>query len=783
MKLKFRVLIWIIVLVSSGVFSSSGATIAEIAVENRGAGEIDRAFILSHVGSETGGELDRFRISRDVKSLLETGRFTHVNVRVKSLGSETVRLIYSAKNRLKLAARAEVEGGDHFDAARVREIMDLWPGDLIDDQTVGLAVQRLKEKYAEDYYTDVRIDWQIDMIDQGKRLAGLSIRIDEGEPKPVDRVIFQGNKHLSYNQLRKPFEQPAWYNPFKWFRKKRFDPDELETARLVIEQMYAFEGYLRAEVQMPERKIDSDGRVVIEVEIDEGDRYRIGQVGIDGVELFPEQALLGRVGIKTGEVASLYAIRQSAAAIGDFYGKRGYVDTIVRPATEPGEAANTVDVVFDVREGEKVWIHDVDISGNSKTRDKVIRRELLVYPGDLYDEVAIERSEKRLMNLGFFSSVRSYPEKTREDKKRNVIFEVEEKPTGQFMVGAGFSSIENLIGFVQVQQGNFDLTGWPYFTGGGQKLKLSAEFGSTTESYELSFVEPWFMDRKLSLGVDLYNKTLSYDDYDLEQTGGAVSLRKGLAGPNSIQARYRLEKTFVSDVTDTNEYFYVEQDSEGYFFTREKDVLQSSLRLSLIHDTRNSPFVPTKGTRAVAFAEITGGILGFDTDIYEVGLRVNNYIPVWLDHVVSLSARAEVVEAYGETDEVTISDRLFLGGGRTIRGFEYRDVGPKVVREEDLGIDGDVPHRTVGGNSLALASAEYWVPVLPNIRLASFVDVGNVWRDSYEFRLEELAATYGAGVRLDVPGFPIRIDWAWPLWRDDDLTDTERFVFWIGYER
>ncbi len=783
MRLKFRVFIWIVFLATSVVCPAPGVTIGEIAVENRGTGKIDRPFIISHIGAEKGGELDRFRISRDVKSLLKTGRFTHVNVQIQPLTEETVRVIFSVKNRLKLARRAQVEGGHHFDASKVREIMDLWTGDLIDNQVVGLAVKKLKDKYEEDYYTEVRVDWEIDVIDHAKGLARLSIRIDEGDPRPIERIVFKGNTHLSRNQLRKPFDQPAWYNPFKWFRKKRFDADELETARLTIEQMYGFEGYLRAEVQMPRRKIDSDGRVVIEVRIEEGERYSIGKVGIDGAELFPEDVLLESAGIDTGDVASLYTIRQSASAIMNYYGKRGYIDTLVRPAMEVGKAANTVDVVFEVSEGEKAWIQNVEISGNSKTRDKVIRRELLVYPGDLYDEVSIERSEKRLMNLGFFSSVRSYPERTGKEKERNVIFEVEEKPTGQFMVGAGFSSVENLIGFVQVQQGNFDLTGWPYFTGGGQKLKLAAEFGSTTESYELSFVEPWFMDRKLSLGVDLYNKTLSYDDYDLEQTGGAVNLRKGLAGPNSIQARYRLEKTFVSDVTDTNEYFYVDQTGEGYFFTREKDVLQSSLRLSLIHDTRNSPFVPTKGTRAVAFAEITGGILGFDTDIYELGLRVNNYIPVWLDHVFALSARAEVVEAYGETDEVTISDRLFLGGGRTIRGFEYRDVGPKVVREEDLGVDGDVPHRTVGGNSLALASAEYWVPVLPNIRLAAFVDVGNVWRDSYEFRLEELAATYGAGVRLDVPGFPIRIDWAWPLWRDDDLTDTERFVFWIGYER
>ncbi len=783
MRLTFKSIIWVIVIVSSFACSARGVTVGEIAVENRGFGKTDRPFILAHIGTETGDELDRFRISRDVKALLGTGRFTHVNVRVRPLADETVRVIYSVKNRLKLAGPVRVKGTDLFKDSKIREIMDLKTGDLIDDQVVGLAVKKLKERYAEDYYTEARVEWQIEATDREKGLAWVSVVVYEGPRQPVNRIVFNGNTHLSDNQLRRPFEQPAWYNPFKWFRKKRYDAAELETARLAIEQIYRAEGYLRVEVETPRRKTDSDGQVVIEVRIDEGDRYRIGDVGIEGVKLFPEDALLSGVRIETGDIASLQAIRESALSVMDYYGRRGYVDTAVRPAMNEGEGTNIVDVVFEVFEGEKAWIHNVEISGNSKTRDKVIRRELLVYPGDLYNEVAIDRSERRLNNLGFFSSVRSYSEKTRDAQKRNVIFEVEEKPTGQFMVGAGFSSVENLIGFVQVQQGNFDLTGWPYFTGGGQKLKLAAEFGSTTESYELSFVEPWFLDRKLSLGVDLYRKHLSYDDYDLEQTGGALSIRKSLPGPNSFSARYRLENTLVNDVSDTNRYFYVDRPDEEYFFAREEDVLQSSLRLSLIHDTRNSPFVPTKGTKVVAFTEITGGIFGFDTDIYELGVSLKEYIPVWLDHVVSLNARMEVVDAYGDTDRVPINDRLFLGGGRTIRGFEFRDVGPKVVRSEDLGADGNVSYRSVGGNSLALASAEYWVPVIPKIRLASFVDVGNVWRDSYEFRFEELAATYGAGVRLDVPGFPIRIDWAWPLWRDDELTDEERFVFWIGYER
>jgi outer membrane protein insertion porin family len=773
-------LAWIFLL--AGALSSGGVTVEEILVRSEASRKEDRAFVLAHIATRPGDELDRFRISEDVDALLRTERFSHVGVKVRPVEDGRVRLVYEVANRLKLVDPVVVKGAEHFSDGKVREFMKLRPGDLIDRHVAGVAARRVKKKYAEDYFKDAEVEPRVEKTGKGK--CRLTVEIAEGRRVPVEGLIFEGNENLSYDQLRKPFEQPAWWNPFKWFlRKKKYDDAELETARLAVENMYRAHGFLQVEVDTPERIVDKDGDLFIRVEIEEGPKFRVGEVDIKGADLFPVGELMQRVKIDAGDIASSQAIRMSAGAINDYYGRRGYIDTVARPYTGVGDDSNTVDVVFRIQEGEQVSIHNVRISGNQKTKDKVIRRELLVYPGDVYDEVAINRSERRLQNLGFFSSVRSFPEKTREPDRRNVIFEVEEKPTGQFMVGAGFSSVENLIGFVQVQQGNFDITGWPYFTGGGQKLKLAAEFGSTTESYELSFVEPWFLDQKLSLGVDLYRKNLSYDDYDLEQTGGALSIRRSLPGPNSLTARYKLEDTQVNDVSDTNRYIYADSPGEEFFFTREEDVLQSSLRVSLIHDTRNSPFVPTRGTRASVFADVSGGVLGFDTDIYRLGLNVDEYIPIWLDHVVAFNSRFEVVDAYAGTDEVAISDRLFLGGGRTIRGFEYREVGPKVVRPGTGDPDSDSFFRPVGGKSLALGTLEYWIPLVPKIRFAAFMDIGNVWRDSYDFDFSELAATYGAGVRLDLPGFPVRIDWAWPAARDDELTDEERFVFWIGYER
>ena len=290
---------------------------------------------------------------------------------------------------------------------------------------------------------------------------------------------------------------------------------------------------------------------------------------------------------------------------------------------------------------------------------------------------------------------------------------------------------------------------------------------------------PWFLDRKLSFGLDLFRTSLNYTDYDEERIGAAITLGKSLPGPNRVSLRYQIVSSDINDIADTNEYVFVDDPSmESFFFDEEDDSVKSSMTLRLTHDTRNNPFFPTRGHRVTLSYELAGGILGFDRDLYDIQLRTYHYRPLWWQHVISLRTQLEVVENYGDTDEVPINDRLFTGGGRTIRGYEYRDVGPKVIRAD---MQSSV-HRPVGGQSLGILKVEYTVPVVSGVRIAAFYDVGNVWRDSYEFELDEIASSTGIGLRFDMPGFPIRIDRAWPLERDSDLTDTDDWVFWVGFD-
>ncbi|MBI2438668.1 MAG: BamA/TamA family outer membrane protein, partial [Lentisphaerae bacterium] len=371
-----------------------------------------------------------------------------------------------------------------------------------------------------------------------------------------------------------------------------------------------------------------------------------------------------------------------------------------------------------------------------------------------------------LRNLGFFETVNAFPRETLDPALDDLVFEVEEKRTGQFMVGAGYSSVDELVGFIELSQGNFDLWEWPSFTGRGQKLRLRAQVGSQRQDYEISFVEPWFLDRKLSLGVDLYDRTRNNLSkyYNEQRLGTAITLGKPLKGFfQRVNLQYRLEQISIYDVATNAAPIF--QNDAG-------DWNDSSLKLTFIHDTRDNVFVPTRGAKLSLAGQLSGGPLGFDVDVYGLEGEGTIFLPVIFDHVLSLRGWAETVQEYADNEDVHVFDRLFLGGPRTLRGFKYRYVSPY-----DQG-------QPIGGKSAALASAEYTVPLYKTfLRLAAFYDIGNVWLDAFEFDLLEYNSDIGIGLRLDIPGFPIRLDYAWPL--EISGADIERtgarFNFWMGY--
>lgn len=744
----------------------------DVTVETVGQNGADASYVEVQIRVKPGTDLDRAAISRDVKALLDTGRFSLVQAFLEPTDS-AVRVVYRVEYKLRLAAPIRIEGEDHVRESRIRDLLGLREGDLVDEQALNVAGLAVRKYYREEYYPDANLVWDIRPVEGQDGLANVTLTIDEGRRARVRRVVFEGNEQVSRRTLRRLLKRREPWDPRWLFRKKRYDDAELEAARQTVHQYYLDKGYLDASVRFPDVRPAEKRGLFIAFPIEEGPQYRFGGVSLDGMTLFPEAAILELVSLEPGQTASQTGITAVQQRITDYYTSRGYLDTHVRYALTPHADDRTVDIRYTVREGALTHIRNVEIRGNTRTRDKVIRRELLIYPGDIYNSVKVRTSERILQNLRYFSTVRSYPLGTSLPDQKDVVFEVEETTTGNFMVGAGFSSIDNLIGFAEVSQGNFDILGWPRFTGGGQKLKLRMQIADKRAQYEMSFVEPWFMDRKLSFGLDLFHNEDRSADYDIERTGGAVSLTQPLPGPNRLSYRYRFER--LSDIGDDDPYFFIETGEEVNF--KEPATERSSLRLTLAHDTRNRPFLPDRGLRAVGYGELVGGPLGADTDIYEVGLQATHYVPLWFDHVLMLRGEYATVDVFGDTEKVPYADRLFLGGGRTVRGFGYRDIGPKVEPAPDGG-----SYVAYGGQSMAMASVNYTIPVIQGIRLAAFYDIGNVWRDAYDFEPSGMAAGAGVGIRFDVPGFPIRLDRAWALEKDDERTDEDAWVVWIGYD-
>lgn len=770
-----------VLLLGSAAWVADAVTVRNVRVDRRGGGLVKEEAVLAFTSLKPGDELNRAALARDVRALEKSGRFSYVAADVEQ-AADGVTVVYTVSSKPRIRT-IRVEGADDIGNRKIRELLELGPGDLVDDATVALKSQKVREHYEKKYYPYAKITWTIDE-QPASGTADLAVRVVEGRRALVKRVVFPGQipdpgrtRRIVRALFPWAFDWPAFTghdlrsamkqrqsNAWSWLTAAGlYKPEDLDADPELVRRVLMDRGFLDARVGEPVVTNLTAKRLQVLMPVEPGPQYRLGQIDLQGVSLFPKADVARVITNRPQDVASLGALERTQGAVKDYYGSRGYISSDVRYQLTPRGTAGVVDVALAVSEGKLAHIRDINIRGNTRTKDKVIRRELTVYPGEIFNEVKVRNSERRLRNLGYFSFVNGVPEETPDPEKYDLALDLEEQKTGQFLVGAGFSSVDDLIGFAELSQGNFDLFNWPP-TGGGQKLKLRGTVGTKRRDVELSFVEPWFLDRKLSLGVDLFQRDRRFlsDEYDQRNTGMNLSLGKPLTSFSRVNFIYGLENIDVNNV-DTN--------ASDLIKAEEGNQLKSSFTIELVRDSRDSAFVATRGMRSSLAGTVAGGALGGDVEIYQVEAQVSKYWPLWFDHVLNLRGWTAVVEGYGEGDRVPLFDRLFLGGARTLRGFKYRQVGPK-----------DETGEPVGGKSGWYATAEYTVPVVEKVRLATFYDLGMVYEDAFQWDGSNYNSDWGFGVRLDFPGFPLRLDYAWPLEADDfNDRNSGRFQFSIGY--
>jgi outer membrane protein insertion porin family len=607
----------------------------------------------------------------------------------------------------------------------------------------------------------------------------------------IERVDFEGGHAFTQRRLRKVVKtRRRWM--FSWLtgsgrlKDEQFDEDKEKLA-----DFYRNEGYIDFELKEVKFDQPSPDKMIVRFIVSEGKRYKVGNVEVKGNKLFSTDEILhgakskeGKKGgggkgleMKAGDIFTPKGLNRDRERIEDLYGSRGFIDARINPIRNANTETGTIDLVYDIDEGEKAYIEKVEIKGNTKTKDRVIRRELAVSPGEVFDMVRVKISTNRLSGLNYFEKIEARPEDTDIANRKNLIVSVDEKNTGNFTMGAGFSTVDNVVGFVELNQGNFDLFNPPYFTGAGQKFRLRAQIGTQRQDYLLSFIEPWFLGRKLAFGVDLYHRDLNYLSslYDERRTGARLSLTRTLGSDFLIgSVSYTIENVGIHNIDASAS---PEIKAEG------GSRLVSKVGATLAYDTRFfAGLLPVKGQRTELMTEVAGGPFGGDTDFYKWRISHSRYFRGFAPgHILELIGAVGVVQGYGSSsNSVPLFDRWFLGGAYSLRGYDFRKVGPR-----------DTLGEPIGGDTYWIGSAEYSVPIIDRLRFALFYDIGNVYQRAYSFShldrhgndLGLFSDNWGVGIRLNLPIGPLRLDYGIPITHDRFSSSSGKFQFTVGYTR
>jgi len=754
-----------------------GKNITEVAIRYTGAQTVDEARLRNLMASKAGAVYRAESLDQDIKALYESGLVDDVRILAEPVG-DSVKLIAEVTTRPGLGGVGFV-GNTIFTDQKLAKESKMKAGGALSDEQI-LEARRNIEKYYQGYgYPDVVVSHRTQATGQ-PGLSDLIFVIDEGSKNEIRKIRFEGNTVFTDPELRKEMKvkEKGW---FSWLTKSgRFESDDLDTDLDAILDYYRSKGYLRASSPGMRRDPVGDGRVDLVIPIEEGDKYTVAGVGFGKMSVFKPEELYPALTLNGNDAYSSKKMRADITMIRSYYGSRGYADALITPDIRDA-GPNRVSITYRVTEGSRFRVGRVNIEGNTKTKDKVIRREIPLKPGDQFNSVELDTTKSRLDNLQYFSDVQ-VTGSPGGSGYRDVNVLVEEKATGSVGVGVGFSSIDSIVGFVTLEQSNFDLFNPWNFTGGGQRFAMSLRAGSERSEFSVSLTEPWFLDQQLALGGELFYKQSTYfsDYYEQTNAGAAISLRKPLGEKSSIKGEYRLEQVTID--SDVNEADYVNlngpgtngNDSELSEQNIGGDFLRSAVTASYVYDTRDSVIQARSGHKLDVSATLAGGFIGGDVDIVNFSTQGQKYWNLKWDSILSVNGELAFVDSVNG-GEVPIFDRMFLGGGRTLRGFEFRDVGPR-----DEGYTDEV----FGGNSLGFVSVEYTVPIIETVRAAVFSDTGFVNAGSWDLNANDLYSDVGFGIRLKLPisPLPLALDYAIPVSSPDPKADKGgQFNFSLQY--
>jgi len=732
------------------------------AIEVQGNKNISTNTIISKMKTRLGAPYQENIISDDLKRLYLLGFFNDIKIDTQDYNNG-IKVIITVSER-PIIEKITFSGITRLTMKdeKLKSQLKSKEGQYLDYPSLTEDIRTLRKLYEKVGFAQVDINYQAD-INKESNKAKVQFTVNEGRRVRIKNIFVKGNNSFSGKRILKLMKtKRAWF-----FNSGVLKDDVLTEDIERIKSFYRNAGFVDVAV---EYEVKPDSRrpflLYINIKVEEGKKYLVGNVTIRGNKDISEKDILARLQVcSPGKVFSQEALKQDISNIQGLYFDRGYISCQIQEAVSLNPEISRVDIVYNIVENKICYVDKVKIRGNIKTKDVVIRREMRIRPGEKFDGEKLKRSKERLQNLGFFDEINYDVEETPIEDKKDLVVEVKEAKTGAFSFGGGYSSVDDVVGFVEIEQKNFDWKNWPYFTGDGQNLKLRASLGSISEGFDLSFTEPWMFDYPVSFGFDAYKHTRDRETdvgygYDEDVIGFDLRLGKEVSEYIREDLTYRRDSIKISNITS---------DSTNDLQKENGTNVISSLQYGLTYDSRDNVFDPTRGNLIAGSLECAGGPFGGDKDYWKFFSRVSHYIPLLRGSVLELRGRLGLANNYGDSNDIPIYERFFAGGAYTIRGYHERKIGP---------ID-NISHDPLGGESMAIGNIEYTYPLFSFLKAAVFFDSGNVWSKINKLGSGGLKSSAGFGFRIKTPIGPIMLDYGVPFNKEPGETNkgSGRFHF------
>lgn len=696
-------------------------------IEIEGLRRIDRDAVMEHIGQGLYDPIDPSQVSKDIKSIFGMGYFDDISVEVEPFEGG-LRLIYKIKEKPSVR-RILIFGNDEVEESKINEKITISSGALADPVLIQNNAEAIKKLYEEEGYTLATIVPVLRNMEGGYAL--LTFFIKEGPKVKIRDISFPGhgklteymikNEHFMKNRLK----TAEWWI-MSWIASSgRYERDKLAMDVEGVKNYYYDNGYIQAEVFDPLIKY-SDNRewVDIAIKVKEGDKFFIKSISFAGNEVYTEEFLRKKLAAEVGQIVSRKVLTEDVTELTDTYGEKGYAMASIYPDIKPDEKTKMADIVFKVHEGDIYHMGRITVTGNYNTKDKVIRREVKLDEGDLFNSRLLKRSYQRVTNLNYFDDVRFNTTPKAERKLLDLNVDVKEKSTGMLNIGGGYSSADRFMGMIDVTQANLG--------GRGQYAKFKTEFSSRSTTYELSFTDPWFMDMPLRLDTGIYSTQRELADYEKKSKGFTLGLSKTMQEFWRVGAGYRIEETSIYNI---DEY------APAFTKRQEGDSMTSSIMPTIERDSRDNPLLPHTGSLNSMGYTYAG--LGGDNKFYKIDTESAWHAPVTKKTTFSIRGRYGYANGHSGK-ELPVYERYSVGGVYTVRGL--RDVGPRDENDHYL-----------GGRQRLVFNTEYTFPLSEESRFygALFYDLGTAFDRSIKMRYSA-----GTGFRWISPIGPIKLDWA-----------------------